>query len=102
MAEQYVTTTVRLTKEQHAFLRRTTPNISKALREIIQENMFRDGKATPFQRNIMDQIYEAADFGKYPVVEGLVDNLYNTLMTNGVLVPYDYCAKYLKERKEHQ
>ena len=99
MAQTYVTTTVRLTAEQYEFLRRTHKNLSKLLRDKLDEEFFSGGKPNTIQELAMDKIYEIGDYASCTATQTSVDQFHKTLINMGVYVPYSYCVHFLKSKE---
>jgi hypothetical protein len=99
MAQKFITTSVRLTKEQYEFLRRTNRNVSKSLRDIVQGELVTSGTINTIQKAAMDQMYLVGNYSESPLSEWLVDTFHENLINSGIIIPYDYCEKYLREKE---
>ena len=99
MAQKYVTTTVRLTVEQYEYLNRVTRNLSKYIREKLDEEILQGRKPTGIQTTAMEQMYSLMENPENN--EENIDVFHQNLINQGVIVPYSYCVYFFKS-KENQ
>lgn len=92
-----MTTTVRLTDEQYEFLNRITHNVSKYIREKLDEEMLHGRKPTGIQTAAMEQMYSLMENPEYN--EENIDVFHQNLINQGVIIPYSSAIYFFKSKE---